>query len=192
MMDNNFDDHLKEELDKYSGIMVPVKASRLECAFVKKAAVTRLHPNPDDEFSRPDIGPNYSIISDYIARYNRYGTMKSPDEIVEEPLYEVWIYTSSFRTEAYIRHLFRWYGVVFDGIVNGTRHLKEVQRDHSETLPQKLPSHYRISLHIDDESIVCSMGRQYGYNVYQLDAHDEDWKDKIIAQAEMIRKRESV
>ena len=104
--------------------------------------------------------------------------------------YEVWVYTSSFRSEKYIRSLFRLYGVRFDGIVNGTRHLKEVQRDRAETLPQKLPSLYRISLHIDDEDIVCTLGRQYGYNVYQLDAQDDDWEEKIIERAEEIRRRE--
>ena len=105
--------------------------------------------------------------------------------------YEVWVYTSSFRSERYIRLLFRCYGVVFDGIVNGTRHQNEVQKGHSQTLPQKLPSHYRISLHIDDEAIVCTMGRQYGYNVYQLNAQDDDWKEKIIARAEEIRRKEA-
>lgn len=104
--------------------------------------------------------------------------------------YEVWIYTSSFRTEAYIKWLFRCYGVTFDGIVNGSRHLKEVQRGHSETLPQKLPSRYRISLHIDDENIVCTSGRQYGYNVYQLNAQDDDWREKIIERVEQICRRE--
>ena len=106
---------------------------------------------------------------------------------LQELGYEVWVYTSSFRTEGYIRHLFRFYGVRFDGIVNGNRHLKEVQRNHGTTLPQKLPNHYRISLHIDDESIVCSMGRQYGYRAYQLDAEDDEWKEKIIARADEIR-----
>ena len=104
--------------------------------------------------------------------------------------YEVWIYTSSFRSERYIRSLFRLYGVKFDGIVNGSHHLKEVQRGHAETLPQKLPNRYRISLHVDDESIVCTMGRQYGYDVFQLDAQDDDWKEKILAKAEAIRRRE--
>ena len=42
--------------------------------------------------------------------------------------YEVWVYTSSFRSENYIKLLFRHYGVRFDGIVNGTRHNKEVQQ----------------------------------------------------------------
>lgn len=105
--------------------------------------------------------------------------------------YDVWIYTSSFRSERYIKNLFRCYGVRFDGIVNGERHLRDVQRGHAETLPQKLPNRYRISLHIDDEAIVCTLGRQYGYNVYQLNAQDDDWKEKIIAQADRIRRRES-
>ncbi len=104
--------------------------------------------------------------------------------------YEVWVYTSSYRTELYIKSLFRCYGVRFDGIVNAQRHLKEVQRGFKEMLPQKLPNRYRISLHIDDEAIVCSLGKQYGYNVFQLEAQDDDWKEKIIAQADMIRKRD--
>ncbi|MBR5973585.1 MAG: HAD family hydrolase [Clostridiales bacterium] len=108
---------------------------------------------------------------------------------LQEMGYEVWIYTSSFRSENYIRNLFRCYKVKFNGIVNGQRHMKEVQRDAKEMLPQKLPSRYHISLHIDDEAIVCNLGRQFGYNVYQLEAQDDDWKDKIIAQAEKIRNR---
>ena len=109
---------------------------------------------------------------------------------LQELGYEVWVYTSSFRTERYIRMLFRLYGIRFDGIVNGNRHLREVQRGNGSTLPQKLPNHYRISLHIDDENIVCSMGRQYGYRAYQLDADDDNWKEKIIARADEIRKLE--
>ena len=104
--------------------------------------------------------------------------------------YEVWVYTSSFRSEAYIRRLFRCYGVKFDGIVNGERHLREVQRNRKERLPQKVPSHYRISLNVDDESVIVTSGRQMGFNVYQLDAQDDNWKEKVIARADEIRRRE--
>ena len=104
--------------------------------------------------------------------------------------YDVWIYTSSYRSEKYISRLFRCYGVRFDGIVNAQRHLKEVQRNRAQTLPQKLPSYYRISLHIDDESVVCTQAGRYGFNAYQLQAQDDDWKEKIIERAEQIKKRE--
>ena len=104
--------------------------------------------------------------------------------------YDVWIYTSSYRSEKYISRLFRCYGVRFDGIVNAQRHLKEVQRNRAQALPQKLPSYYRISLHIDDESVVCTQAGRYGFNAYQLQAQDDDWKEKIIERAEQIKKRE--
>ena len=102
--------------------------------------------------------------------------------------YEVWVYTSSFRSERYIRRLFRCYGVRFDGIVNGTRHMKEVQGNNKTTLPQKLPNRYRISLHIDDEEVICSAASQYGFRAFQLNAQDDDWKEKIIQRAEQIKK----
>ena len=104
--------------------------------------------------------------------------------------YEVWVYTSSFRSERYIRRLFRLYGVRFDGIVNGMRHLKEVQKDNKTVLPQKMPSRYRISLHIDDETVICSLGPQYGFKSYRLDAQDDDWVEKIIERAEKIKRIE--
>ena len=117
----------------------------------------------------------------------RLGT---PDVIrtLQELGYEVWVYTSSFRSERYIKTLFRLYGIRFDGIVNGERHLREVQRDNKTILPQKMPSRYRISLHIDDEAVICSLGPQYGFRTYQLDAQDDDWKEKIIARAGQVKK----
>ena len=103
--------------------------------------------------------------------------------------YEVWVYTSSFRSERYIKTLFRHYGIKFDGIVNGTRHLKEVQQGKSQILPQKVPNRYKISLHIDDESVICSYGREYGFDAYQLDAQDDEWKEKIINKAEEVKRK---
>ena len=104
--------------------------------------------------------------------------------------FEVWIYTSSFRSEGYIRRLFRCYGVRLNGIVNGSRHLKEVQRDNKTTLPQKLPNRYRISLHIDDEDVICTAAGQFGFRAYRLDSQDDNWKEKILEQAERIRQIE--
>ena len=93
------------------------------------------------------------------------------------------------KAENYIKLLFRHYGVRFDGIVNGTRHLKEVQQGRSQILPQKVPNRYRISLHIDDEAVICSYGREFGFDTYQLDADDDEWKEKIIARAEEVKKK---
>lgn len=142
-----------------------------------------LFVSPDTHKTEPALSfPFNKIFKERL----RFGT---PDLInnLQQLGYEVWIYTSSFRSERYIKWLFKLYHVKFDGIVNAQRHLKEVQRDNKSILPQKLPSKYRISLHIDDETIVCSLGRQYGYNTYQLDAQDDDWKEKILARAQQIK-----
>ena len=103
--------------------------------------------------------------------------------------YDVWVYTSSYRSERYIKLLFRAYGVKFNGIINAQRHLKEVQGSRKQLLPQKVPSRYRISLHVDDESVICSHGREYGFEAYQLDAQDDDWKEKVITRAEEVKRR---
>lgn len=121
----------------------------------------------------------------------RLGTPSLIKEL-QELGYEVWVYTSSFRSERYIRTLFLLYGVKFDGIVNGNRHLNEVQKNSSTILPQKIPSRYRISLHVDDEEVICSWGREYGFDTYKLEAQDDDWKDKIIARAGEIRNKRRV
>ena len=103
--------------------------------------------------------------------------------------YDIWVYTSSYRTEFYIKTLFRCYGVKFDGIVNAMRHEREVQKFSASRLPQKVPSRYRISLHIDDESVICSYGREMGFDTYQLDADDDSWKEKIIEKAEIVKRK---
>ena len=119
----------------------------------------------------------------------RLGTPELINEL-QKLGYEVWVYTSSYRTEGYIRRLFMHYGVRFDGIINAPRHLKEVQAGHSYILPQKLPNRYKISLHVDDEEVICTSGREYGFRTYRLDAQDDDWKEKIIRRAEEIKKLE--
>lgn len=119
----------------------------------------------------------------------RKGTPELINELQKRG-YEVWVYTSSFRSDAYIKRLFRHYGVHFDDIVNGYRHISEVQQHKATTLPQKMPSHYRISLHIDDEKAVMLNSRNFGYRVFKVDEPDPDWVQKVLDEAERVRKLE--
>ena len=94
---------------------------------------------------------------------------------------EIWVYTTSFRSPFYIRSLFRHYGIRIDEIVNGARHAKEVQAEHSEPMPSKYPAHYRIDLHVDDDKSVLANGQYYGFLVFQIGPPDDEWAEKIIA-----------
>ena len=119
----------------------------------------------------------------------RKGTVDLVHQLQKEG-FEVWVYTSSFRSVSYIRSLFRNYGVRFDDIVNGTRHLLEVQGKRKQAMPTKVPSFYHISLHMDDEESVLRNGQEYGFKVMRVYDPDEHWAEKILEEARRIRARE--
>ena len=60
-----FDQFLAAEVAKYKGIAVPRRAGLLERALRRLVKTEKIHPNPDDEFCMPEIGPNYEIITHY-------------------------------------------------------------------------------------------------------------------------------
>lgn len=101
---------------------------------------------------------------------------------------EPWVYTTSFRSERYIRGLFRCYGIRLCEVVNGERHAREVQRGKGEALPSKYPGKYRIDLHIDDDISVKQNGDTYGFRVHIVGAEDDMWAEKIINRIEEISK----
>ena len=64
-----FDKFLEEDLEHCRGVYFPVKTGLLRRLTTRKASVFDLHPNPDDEFCDPKIGPSYKIISGYQQLY---------------------------------------------------------------------------------------------------------------------------
>jgi len=118
----------------------------------------------------------------------RLGTVKLMKYIREQDM-ELWVYTTSYRSERYIRNLFRCYGIKLDEIVNGERHAKEVQAGHTEGMPSKYPGKYRIDLHIDDDCSVAENGKVYGFRVFIVGPQDDHWTDKIIQEIEKIRRK---
>lgn len=117
----------------------------------------------------------------------RFGTIKLFNYLYENNI-EIWIYTTSFRSERYIRNLFRCYGLKVNEIINGERHEKEVQRSLSEIMPSKYPAKYRIDLHIDDDVSVMKNGIQYGFNVFIISNQDDKWVEMIIEKITSIKK----
>ena len=79
-----FDEFIASEVKKYKGIYVPVKAGMLRRALIRQAPCSSLHPNPDDEFCSPKVGPNYQIISEYMYSFRL--ERQSSKQYCEEPL----------------------------------------------------------------------------------------------------------
>ena len=89
-----FEQFIADEIEKERGTMVPVKASLAERMFVKKARWQQLHPNPDDEFCFPSIGPNYSILSDYAEKFVRH--READAKIWKDPLIVQKVYPDGY------------------------------------------------------------------------------------------------
>lgn len=140
--------------------------------------------------------PNYKTEKELKFPFNkiykerlRLGTIDLMNWIREQGI-ELWVYTTSFRTERYIRGLFRCYGIKLDFVVNGERHAREVQADKREPMPSKYPAKYRIDLHIDDDISVVQNGRTYGFKVFLIGGQDDKWIEKIKQEIKEILKQE--
>lgn len=73
-----------DDLKTYKDIARPVKSSVLARLLVRKLPLTALHPNPEDEFCDPKIGPNESIVSRYIDTFGHH--IKRGEPPVDEKL----------------------------------------------------------------------------------------------------------
>ena len=123
-----------------------------------------LFVSPDKYETEPALRFPYNLL---FKDRLRKGTVKLIHELQKRG-FEVWVYTSSFRQERYIRSLFQRYGVHIDQVVNGQRHEEEVQRGRKTRLPQKMPNFYHISLHVDDEKSIEKSGRMYGFRTFRV------------------------
>ncbi len=117
----------------------------------------------------------------------RKGTIQLLNKISNAGI-EVWIYTTSYRSEKYIKGLFKQYGIRIDQVVNGKRHANEVQANKKEPMPSKFPAYYRIDLHIDDDISVLQNGRTYGFKVFLIKNDMPDWTDAVWEEIMKIKR----
>jgi hypothetical protein len=120
----------------------------------------------------------------------RKGTIELFDQI-KKMNHTIIIYTSSYRSIDYIKGYFKKYKIAIksEDIINGKRHADEVQRDHKQILPSKIPSRYGSDLHIDDDISVEQNGQVYGFDVYLINPQDKEWVSKILKEIKRIEKR---
>ncbi|RTQ50144.1 hypothetical protein EJV47_10945 [Hymenobacter gummosus] len=88
--------------------------------------------------------------------------------------WQVWIYTTSYRSAGYIRRLFWLHGVRLDGVVNQRRHEREARVRCS-----KHPPSFGIDVLVDDAPGVALEGEQYGFRTIIVDPRDEQWIETV-------------
>ena len=76
-----------DDLKNYENLNHPVKTSIVKRLLVRKLPAVQLHPNPQDEFCDPAIGPNYSIVADYERNFREMlRTDQDPFGPFDDPL----------------------------------------------------------------------------------------------------------
>lgn len=90
--------------------------------------------------------------------------------------HELWIYTTSLREPRAVKRWLSLYGVRIYSVINADLHAKQVRsREWS-----KLPSHFGITLHMDDEDF-RHLGEQFGFEWLLISPNDPNWADKVRA-----------
>ena len=84
------------------------------------------------------------------------------------------------------------YGIKVGQVINGSRHMKEVQGNKLEPMPSKYPAKYRIDLHIDDDVSVLQNGKTYGFKVLLIGPPDDDWVEKIMNEVIRIKNQKKL
>lgn len=92
---------------------------------------------------------------------------------------DIWIYTTSFRSERKVRSWLWFYGLRVHAVINQNRHQQAIERHPNSGLPSKNPKLFDIDLHIDDEQGVQWEGEEHGFNVLVISPDDVNWTSKV-------------
>jgi len=88
--------------------------------------------------------------------------------------WEVWVYTTSYRSAWYIRKLFWLHAVWLDGVVNQARHTREVKARGT-----KHPPSFGIDLLVDDSEGVRLEAERHNFRMIVVAPEDEQWVLKV-------------
>ena len=72
------------DIEKYNGIRKTKKAGLIERCMVKFCPPEQIHPNPNDEFSMAEIGPNFGVVTNYEETVR--SNLLHGIDVYEEPL----------------------------------------------------------------------------------------------------------
>jgi hypothetical protein len=95
--------------------------------------------------------------------------------------WDIWVYTTSFRSPFAIRLLFLAYGVRLRGVVNQTRHQRTISRSgRPYQVCSKYPPAFGIDVLVDKSEGVSIEARRFGFPVVRVLPDDSRWADRLM------------
>lgn len=146
-----FPEFLKEEINRTKGVYYPVRAGFLRRILIKETATKNLHPNPEDEFCFPNIGPNYEIVSKYERQF-RQGAYSEINKLGESTAAEP-LMVQRARPDGYmlLNGHHRWGGAYKAGISRmRIKIVNLTQEKDIKKMLQSSQSDKRVTLDLDE------------------------------------------
>lgn len=98
-------------------------------------------------------------------------------EEVQHLGFDVWVYTGSYKSEAYIRWLFKINGCKVDGVVNGV-----AGKGGSKKLAEIFRSKYKNIIHVDNEMITSVDTVTKNYNIAEITVDNDGWASAVARE----------
>jgi len=108
----------------------------------------------------------------------RKGTIDLFRELKKQK-HQIYIYTTSYRSESRIKWTFYSYGVSVDFVINQQKHQKSIRK--KDIYCSKFPPMFNIDIHIDDSIGVEMEGQKYGFKTIIISEKDENWNQTILS-----------
>ncbi len=119
----------------------------------------------------------------------RRGSIALMKRLVSEG-WEIWVYTTSFRSPLSVRALFGLYGVRIAGVINQYRHHRTVSKcGKSFQNCSKFPAAFGIDLLVDESEGVWLESRRFGFEMVLVRPDDDRWSEAVIAKARRSKGR---
>ncbi len=131
-----------------------------------------------DEFSVKEVSPVLKLLG---IESLRIGTVELFEKLNTQG-WEIWIYTTSFRSTFNLWKTFRGNGLKPDRFINeniNKRHLKK-NNCHSS----KNPKLFGIDIHVDDSKGVVLEGHNLGFKVIHITPENDNWINDVLIKIE--------
>ncbi len=105
--------------------------------------------------------------------------------------YDIWLYTSSYYSYDYIKHLLRLYNAHVDGVITGTKRKLEKNEENTakiSRIKELFNANYMETLTIDSLGIVHTIRGQKGCEQFDLNCEPSDWPHEVMTVLERILK----
>lgn len=108
----------------------------------------------------------------------RAGTLELFQQLRQQG-HSIGVYTTSYRRKFYIKTLFQCYGLQLDFIINQHDHERRFQQ-RLEKVATKMPQCYGIDFHIDDDKVLESNARTFGFAMIRIKEEDGDYASTVL------------